>query len=108
MGYREVTFFGCEGSCAERSHAYQHEELAEQMIVACGGAEYRTRPDFYTASRELAAVISEFPMFCREQSGGLLRALIASGGKHDVVWVSDDLAEQLKPGPAACRVGNGA
>ena len=45
MGYREVTFFGCEGSYASCSHAYRHEDLAEQMMVLCGGAEYRTRPD---------------------------------------------------------------
>jgi hypothetical protein len=97
MGYRAITLFGCEGSYVEQSHAYQHEEIAEWMIVECGREEYRTRPDFYTASKELSAMIREFPFFLREKSGGLLRAMIENDGKHDVVRVSNELAEQLKP-----------
>jgi hypothetical protein len=98
MGFREVTFFGCEGSYQpDRSHAYQNEAREQEMIIEVEGEDFLTAPDFYVYSLALAEYIREVPEFIKEESGGLLRALIKSKGVHRVRWVSEMLARNLSP-----------
>lgn len=99
MGYLEgLTFFGCE-SCypVGKTHAYFHENRTEEMLIeAADGNEYLTAPDFYIQATELSAMIRECPAnFLMEESGGLLRAMVAEP-EHHIRWVSDALAEQIQ------------
>jgi hypothetical protein len=95
MGYHEVTFYGCECSYpAGGSHAYMHEERDEQLLVACNGEEFLTGTDFYIYAIELARFIRELPGFLKEESGGLLRAMVASPEFH-IRWVSEALANGI-------------
>jgi hypothetical protein len=99
MGYREVTLYGCESSYQlnATTHAFQHEQRADEMLVVCDDKEYLTAPDFYMQALELARYIREVPEFIKERSGGLLRAMIEAKGEHFIRWVSDALAKGLSP-----------
>jgi hypothetical protein len=78
-GYRSVTFFGCESSYGESTHAYAHygRDLKSLMRVRCNGGEFLTTPDMMLQAEFLGGLIREAPMF-EERSGGLLSAFIAS------------------------------
>jgi hypothetical protein len=97
MGYRELTFYGCEGCYLPgRTHAYMDEAREEELLVHIDGKYYLTAPDYYLQTQALAAYMREMPReYLNEQSGGLLRALIQSGGEHDVRWISDGLLKTL-------------
>ena len=74
-GYRSVTFFGCESSFGEATHAYGNRDLKSLMRVRCNGREYLTTPDMMMQAEFLGELIREIPMFA-ERSGGLLSAFI--------------------------------
>lgn len=97
MGYTEITLFGCESNYMPRmTHAYQHEEREQEMIVVCNGQEFLTAPDFYVQAIELSRLIREVPEFVKEESDGLLRAMIQDE-KHHIKWVSDGLVKTMSP-----------
>lgn len=95
MGYRSVTFYGCE-SCyvPNGSHAYMHEPREEELLVECGGGFYLTAPDFYMQAGELSDCIKAIPEYLREESGGLLRAMIEND-THAIRWVSDGMVKTM-------------
>lgn len=101
LGYERVTFFGCEGSFEEESHAYRNEntinERPRQLLVKAGGEVYRTAPDYLCISEYLANVISELPQQFEEESGGLLRALILNPSTWSIVAMSESLKNELDP-----------
>jgi hypothetical protein len=96
MGYSSVTFFGCEGSYSDTSHAYATAQQRCQTIISAGGKEYVSQPDFELQCEYLAAFLNAAPEYFREESGGLLRAM-----QHDPDWqhiaVSRDIAERRLP-----------
>ena len=96
-GYRTVTFFGCEGSFDETTHAYRHEYRPNQMIVKAGGREYITTPDLYITTQYLADEIRLYPKGLFEKSGGLLRAMLEYRNTWEVVAISGGLVEKLDP-----------
>lgn len=95
MGYTSVTFFGCEGSYGETSHAYDYPVISHQLIVRAGGVDYVTQPDFYMQCEYLATLIRELPSYFQEESGGLLRAMIEHPDTWDVVAASGAIAQTL-------------
>jgi hypothetical protein len=101
MGYANVTFFGCEGSFETVSHAYRNENTLEnrpwQLIVRAGGVLYRTGPDYMFSSEYLARVIAEFQGYFREESGGLLRAILQHPETWEVVALSEAMKNELDP-----------
>lgn len=96
LGYRDITFYGCEGSFGESSHAYRDEGRELLMWVECGGVEYKTSPDFYVQSGELSSIIKMAPKNFKERSGGLLGAMVANDD-HDVTAVSRAMLEKMTP-----------
>jgi hypothetical protein len=99
MGYREVTLYGCDSSYQlnATTHAFQHEQRADELLVVCDGKEYLTAPDFYMQAQELSHYIRDVPQFIKERSGGLLRAMVDAKGEHFIRWVSDGLAKSMSP-----------
>jgi len=95
LGFRDLTFYGCEGSFSERSHAYMDEkELQDfRFVVECNGRRYLTAPDLYMLTLQMAPFFRVCGQF-KERSGGLLRALIECP-EHDIVEVSPLLAAGL-------------
>ena len=99
LGYRQTVFYGCEGSYAEKTHAYMDEQELQdfRFVVECGGRRYLTAPDLYMLTQQMAvffrlAINDSFT----ERSGGMLRAFIEND-EHDIVQVSKTLLASLKP-----------
>lgn len=97
MGYSSVTFFGCEGSHGDASHAYPTELQRCQTIVLAGGREYVSTPELELQCTYLAEFIREFPEI-REESGGLLRAMIEHPDWEHVAFSGDIMARVLPEG----------
>jgi hypothetical protein len=95
MGYTRVTFFGCEGSYAERDHVDLHVGYDAQLAVLAAGEPFLTCPGFLIQCQELSNMVREFPHVFREESGGLLRGMIADPD-WTTVGVSDALARHLE------------
>lgn len=95
-GYKYVTFFGCEGSIEETTHAYRHEHRPRQMVIRAGGVDYITTPDFYITTMFLSNVMKEFGLL-KEKSGGLLRAMLEHPDTWEVVALSEDLKNKIDP-----------
>lgn len=96
MGYRSVTFFGCESSYPPNaSHAYMNEARSEQMIVRCNGEDYLTAPDLFLQAIGLSEFIRGVPEFLSEKCGGLLRAMVSDPKTH-VAWLSQSLVDSLE------------
>lgn len=100
LGYVNVTFFGCEGSIEQKTHAYRNEERPNQMVIRAGGVDHITTPDYYITTMFLANVMSQFPRL-RERSGGLLRAMLQYPDTWEVVALSETLRDKLDPSARA-------
>lgn len=97
-GYKHVTFFGCESSHTPgQTHAYMREAREEEMIVRCNGEDYYTAPDWLMQATELRYIMGIAPHAYFEESGGLLRAMVQGDGQYEIKWISNGLAERLKP-----------
>lgn len=87
LGFREIHFFGCEGSYETTTHTYMDDPQTFRFVVACNGGEYLTLPELYLQTVQLAEVLRNFPVSFRERSGGLLGAMVRNP-EHDIVKVS--------------------
>lgn len=90
LGYRSITYFGCDCSFSDQTHTYQNHADPATMVVRCGGLDYLTTPAYYVQAKELASLCREFRV-CREMSGGLFRALV-SDFEHEVVEMAPSVA----------------
>jgi len=77
MGYRSVSFFGCESSFGNETHVYGNRDVKSLMRVRCNDHEFLTTPDMMMQAEFLGELIREVPMFS-DRSGGLLSAFIAN------------------------------
>jgi hypothetical protein len=94
-GYVGVTFYGCESSFGESTHAYQSHPVPGWIDVRVGGETYRTKPEFLEQARVMAEVIRTIPKFYSERSGGLLRAMVKHSMDYELIAVSHDVAARL-------------
>lgn len=78
MGYRDVTFFGCDSSFEASTHVYKDEDWECHLWVTCNGKEYRTKPQLLMQAEYLATTIRLLPDIFKEESGGLLRAMVSN------------------------------
>lgn len=95
MGYCSVTFFGCESSYGAMTHAYEDEPPELGVGVLCNGNTFSTSAQMFMQAQELSALITAAPHVLGERSGGLLRAMIESGGEYDMVSVSPALQSRM-------------
>jgi hypothetical protein len=105
-GYRDVTLFGCEGSLSgdpDRggvTHVNEHEAQSDVIALVCGGERFWIKPDLLLQCERLAAILRLSPQIFREQSGGLLRAMVTNGLKYEVIGASERLFAKLWPSAA--------
>jgi hypothetical protein len=97
LGFRDVTFFGCEGSYGPASHAYRDERRPHQLIIKAGGKDYITQPDYMVQCESLASICKAFPHVFREKCGGLLTAMIEHQDTWEVVALSEALKNKIDP-----------
>jgi len=94
LGYLDVTFFGCESSFSDVSHAYENEYRPTDMIrVRCNGKDHLTKPEFATQAELLAVFIRMFPRIYKQRGGGLLAAMV-SDPDYRVTHASPSLVTQ--------------
>lgn len=94
MGYRGVTFFGCESSFTSVDHIDREEGSPNQMIVRANGKLFRTNPQMLIQAYELGWFINN----CKgleQRSGGLLEAMMQDEEGWEVVGVSKTLRDHL-------------
>lgn len=100
LGYRHVSYFGCEGSFDFESgvtHTFKNEMPAEQMVIKAGARHYRTSLQFYMQCETLSHLIRTFPhLFC-DRSGGLLGGMIEHPDTWEIVAYSEALKKKLDP-----------
>ena len=95
MGYRDMTFFGCEGSYEDESHITENKRSAKRLYIQAGSMRYCTEPHFMLQSEWLAGLLTKYPDRVRDESGGLLRAMC----RHPdwtVIGVSDAMKTHLE------------
>ena len=95
LGYDDITFFGCEGSYIEASHVDQNKRSDKRLYILAGGVRYCTEPHLMQQGQWLAELIIKFPTHCREESGGLLRAMIQHPD-WTVLGVSDAMKRHME------------
>ena len=78
-GFTEITYFGCESSYEEQTHAYQDLPVPHLIKVRCGATEYLTDPEMLMQAEVLSSAIRAAPHVYKEQSGGLLGAMVEHG-----------------------------
>jgi hypothetical protein len=96
MGYRNVTFFGCEGSYENDTHVYADFKGELELWIDAGGNRYRTCPEALMQSQYLSSLIINFPQGFSEKCGGLLRAMIKHPDTWTMTYVSDALKQRLE------------
>ena len=93
-GHKNITFFGCESSYGETTHAYQ-DLNAELMQVRCNGQDFLTDPTMMMQAEILGRQIRAAPNVLHENSGGLLRAVIADP-EIDVLAAHQSIHDRLE------------
>lgn len=94
-GYTSVTFYGCEGSFEETTHAFASFPIDDWIVIRVGGRDYRTKPEFMEQSKIMSEVVREFPEVYSERSGGLLRAMVEHGPEYELIDISEKFRAKL-------------
>lgn len=101
-GHKHITFFGCESSYAETTHAYAIPERIRNVDtrpslvwVSCGGDEYVTGPQMILQAEWIAEMARAFPDYIAVEGGGFLSALIEHGD-YDVTHICRAIHDQIK------------
>lgn len=84
-GYSDLTYFGCESSYEESTHAYESQAVPYLIKIACNGREFLTKADMILQAQVLSKFITAAPGVFKEESGGLLRAMIDGGTDFDAL-----------------------
>lgn len=90
IGYKDVTFFGADSSFEGNSHAYGHYDKPLQMVVRVGEERFTTDPELFMQAELLATMIRLVPHVFKEESGGLLGAMVKDLD-YDLISVSEAL-----------------
>jgi hypothetical protein len=94
LGYREVTFYGCDSSYHGSTHAYMSVNDPFMMKVECGGEHFLTGAEFLMQAEYLSAMIRAAPHVFSELSGGLLSAMVKHGD-YNVLEISEALNNSI-------------
>mgnify|MGYP003394737530 CR=1 FL=1 len=94
MGYRDITFYGCDSSFREGSHAYDTDEIGDMVKVVCCGKEFITRPSFMMQGEFMAEIFRMAPNVFKLRGDGLMEKMIINP-ECDVTHAAPHLAEQL-------------
>lgn len=95
-GYSSLTYFGCESSFEETTHAYSEAAIIGQWIVVrVGGKDFRTKPEFLEQARIMSEVIRAVPSYYSARCGGLLSAMVEHGMDYELIEVSPEVEKML-------------
>jgi hypothetical protein len=78
--------YGCEGSYGETTHADEDQPQRNLMVVRCDGKVFRTNPQMIIQTEEFCQLFRICrPGVFRDCSGGLLGAMLATGGEWELL-----------------------
>lgn len=97
MGYTDITFYGCDSSYRNRTHAYYDEPVIGMLRVSSNGESFLTNPGFLLQAEFLCKVIGQFPTVFKMRGDGLLAAMVKSQD-HDITHGERSLAERINKG----------
>lgn len=100
-GYSGLTYFGCESSFEDTTHAYASADIETWIAVRVGGQDFRTKPEFLEQARIMSEVIRAVPSYYSERSGGLLRAMVEHGMEYELIEISPAVESMLRERVAA-------
>jgi hypothetical protein len=102
MGYRDVTFYGCDSSFRgtqqdylAQTHAYSTDRVRDAVIVECGGESFITRPCFVMQAEFMSTAIRMAPHVFKLRGDGFLPALVRKP-EYDVTHAINSVAQQLQ------------
>lgn len=96
MGYRHLTFFGCEGNYGELTHVYNGANFQKSLLkVNCNNETFLVCPAMFMQTEFLAGMIRAAPNVLEERSGGFLRAMVADPD-YDIVAASREIVETIE------------
>lgn len=90
-GFREISFFGCEGNYGALTHVYQDTPSPSDMIVRAGGDDYRTCIGYFMQTQVLAEYIRAIPAVFKDRSGGMLAAMVNDPDNWGVLQTPEEL-----------------
>jgi hypothetical protein len=97
LGYRDVVYYGCESSYDRTAtHAFMKEDRKDELLIRVGGDDYLTAPDYLIQSLEMASIFRGGSPIWREESGGLLRAMVLDTN-YQIIWASDGMVQRMRP-----------
>lgn len=109
-GHDGVTFFGCESSYGETTHAYPSPEVPDWIVAKVGDQTFRTKPEFADQAKAISIICRDYPHVYSERGGGLVKAMIEHGEDYDTLEMSpwlwagskrmDEYLKELKKEPA--------
>lgn len=102
LGYTEITWFGCEGSYTDKDHVYGHYGKEELIIVKVGDNKYKTTPEMLLQCLSIAQLITAWPEIFKEQSGGLLNAIVNDNDTWEIIAVSEKVKEKIEEKSGKC------
>lgn len=76
MGYRDITFYGCDSSFRGGTHAYATDPVNDALIVRCCGQDFITRPSFVMQAEFLKDIFRIAPKVFKLRGDGLLAAMV--------------------------------
>lgn len=77
MGYKEISYFGCDSSFVLETHVNKNEAAWEAIIfVKCGPNTYVTKPQLLMQAEMIAGLIRAAPHVFKDRSAGLLSAMV--------------------------------
>jgi len=86
LGFPKIRLYGCESCYAETTHANEDIPQPNLMVVRANGETFRTNPQMLIQAEEMSSIFRmTTPGVYVNCSGGLLGALIASGGEWELV-----------------------
>lgn len=101
MGYRDITFYGCdssfmgdEESFSRGTHAYTTAPVKDALIVRCGGKDFITRPSFVMQAEFMAGIIRIAPGVFKLRGGGLLAAMVETH-EYDTTHAVQEVADRI-------------
>lgn len=91
-----VRLYGCEGSFAAITHADEDQPQPNMLVVKCNGGVFRTNPQMIIQCEEFVNIWRMCkPGLFENRSGGLLGAMLATGGEWELLrW--DNAPENVR------------
>lgn len=94
MGYKDVTFYGCDSSYTTQTHAYHDEPVIDLMRVKCGEGSFLTNPGFLLQAHAMAPILRAMGTIFKVKGGGLLAAMIEHQD-YDITHGARELYERV-------------